>query len=193
MIPQKAIIENYRKKYIEGQLVDLSPITEKDLVDIVRLRNHPKMMYCFNQSHELTLSEQMLWYQKYLQRDDDLYWSIKDKHDNIIGTNRIYGITYDKCKQGSLMIDTAYAMTAPYAAEAIMLSLDFAFDVLGINIVINEDRHDNKNMNSISRFLGFQLLRITDIRGVAYNYYELYKENYNREAVEELIRLWMMR
>lgn len=121
----KNIVEKYRHENIEGQIVDLSPVAEADLSDIIRLRNHPKMMYYLNQSQELTLTSQREWYDKYLQRNNDLYWTIKDKSGLVIGTNRLYDITSDRCEQGSLMVDNNYAMTAPYAAEAIMLSLDF--------------------------------------------------------------------
>lgn len=189
----KNIVEKYRHENIEGQIVDLSPVAEADLSDIIRLRNHPKMMYYLNQSQELTLTSQREWYDKYLQRNNDLYWTIKDKSGLVIGTNRLYDITSDRCEQGSLMVDNNYAMTAPYAAEAIMLSLDFAFDVLRMHAIINENRYDNKNMNSISRRFGFKFIRKTNIRGISYNYYELYKENYRKEAVEDLIRLWLTR
>lgn len=186
-------VAEYRHKDLVGKIVDLSPVTEEDLPSIVRMRNAPKMMYYLNQPQEITLDSQKSWFQKYLQRTDDLYWTIKDKSGLVVGTNRLYDITSDKCDQGSLMVDTAYSRTAPFAVEAIMLSLDFAFDVLGVKTIINEDRHDNKNMNSLSKRFGFQFLRETDIRGVVYNYYELQHENYQKAEVEEVLRLWAER
>ena len=187
------IVAEYRQKDLTGKIVDMSPVTEKDLVDIIRMRNDPKMMYYLNQPMEITLDSQKAWFEKYRERMDDLYWTIKDKDGLVVGTNRLYDITADKCVQGSLMVDTRYSRTAPYAAEAIMLSLDFAFDVLGVQTIVNEDRHDNKNMNSLSRRFGFQFLLETDIRGVAYNYYELQKETYMRDAVMEVLDLWASR
>ena len=120
-----------------------------------------------------------------------MYWTIKYKNGLVIGTNRLYDITENKCVQGSLMIDTLYSRTAHFAVEGILLSLDFAFEVLGVKTIVNEDRHDNKNMNSLSRRFGFQFLRETDIRGVAYNYYELQPDNYKRDAVMEVLDLWI--
>lgn len=184
---------DYRQKNIEGRIIDLSPVTEKDLVDIIRMRNDPKMMYYLNQPMEITLDSQKAWFEKYQERTDDLYWTIKDKDGLVVGTNRLYDITADKCVQGSLMVDTRYSRTAPYAAEAIMLSIDFAFDVLGVQTIVNEDRHDNKNMNSLSRRFGFQFLRETDIRDVTYNYYELQRNTYKREDIEEILNLWLSR
>ena len=187
------IVAEYRQKDLTGKIVDMSPVTEKDLADIIRMRNDPKMMYYLNQPMEITLDSQKAWFEKYRERMDDLYWTIKDKDGLVVGTNRLYDITADKCVQGSLMVDTRYSRTAPYAAEAIMLSLDFAFDVLGVQTIVNEDRHDNKNMNSLSRRFGFKFLRETDIRGVTYNYYELQKETYMRDAVMEVLDLWASR
>ena len=187
------IVAEYRQKDLTGKIVDMSPVTEKDLVDIIRMRNDPKMMYYLNQPMEITLDSQKAWFEKYRERMDDLYWTIKDKNGMVVGTNRLYDITADKCVQGSLMVDTRYSRTAPYAAEAIMLSLDFAFDVLGVETIVNEDRYDNKNMNSLSRRFGFQFLRETDIRGVNYNYYELQKGTYKRDEIEEILNLWLSR
>ncbi len=190
---QQEIVAEFRQKNICGKIIDLSPVTEKALPEIVRLRNTPKMIYYFNQAGEITLESQLEWYKKYLQRKDDLYWTICTKDGKIIGTNRLYDITPEKCEQGSLMVNENFSMTAPYAAEAIMLSLDFAFEVLGVNSIINDNRHDNKNMNSITRRFGFTFLREIEIRGVAYKYYELYKQNYKKSAVEEIIQLWLER
>lgn len=187
------IVAEYRQKTLVGKIIDMSPVTEEDLPSIVRMRNDPKMMYYLNQSQEITLDSQRLWFQQYIQRSDDLYWTIKDKSGLVVGTNRLYDITLDKCDQGSLMIDTAYSRTAPFAIEAIMLSLDFAFEILGVQTIVNEDRHDNNNMNSLSRRFGFKFLRETDIRGVAYNYYELQKESYKRSDIAEVLQMWMER
>ena len=187
------IIKEYRSKILYGKIVDLAPVQEDDLSDIVRMRNDPKMMYYLNQSQTITLDSQKNWYHNYERRTDDLYWVIKDKSGRIVGTNRLYDITDDKCVQGSLMIDTQYSRTAPFAIEGILLSLDFAFDILGVNTIVNEDRNDNKNMNSLSRRFGFQFLHKTDIRGVTYNYYELHRENYKHDEIIEVLELWLSR
>lgn len=189
----KEIIMDYRKKDLMGKIIDLSPVIKDDLSNIVRMRNDPKMMYFLNQPQKLTLESQMAWYDNYEKRTNDLYWSIKDKNGLLVGTNRLYEITKTKCVQGSLIIDSQYSRTAPFAIEAILLSLDFAFNTLGVQTIINEDRHDNKNMNSLSRRFGFQFLKKTDIRGITYNYYELQEKHYNREAIIEVINLWLNR
>ena len=187
------IVAEYRQKDLQGKIVDLSPVTENDLTDIIRMRNDPKMMYYLNQPMQITLDSQKAWYEKYKERADDLYWTIKNKDGQVIGTNRLYNVTTDRCEQGSLMIDTRYSRTAPFAVEGILLSLDFAFDVLNVKTIVNEDRHDNKNMNSLTKRFGFQFLRKIDIRGVSFNYYELQRDNYKRDEIEEVLNLWLER
>ena len=187
------IVAEYRQKDLQGKIVDLSPVTENDLTDIIRMRNDPKMMYYLNQPMQITLDSQKAWYEKYKERADDLYWTIKNKDGQVIGTNRLYNVTTDRCEQGSLMVDTRYSRTAPFAVEGILLSLDFAFDVLNVKTIVNEDRHDNKNMNSLTKRFGFQFLRKIDIRGVSFNYYELQRDNYKRDEIEEVLNLWLER
>lgn len=187
------LVEKYRHEIIPGRIIDLAPLGEEDLPAVVRMRNHPKMMYYFNQERELTLDGQKKWYYNYLKRSDDIYWVIKNKDGKVIGTNRLYDIKSDRCEQGSLMVDEAYTMSAPCAAEAILLSLEFAYDILKVETVVNQDRYDNKNMNSITKRFGFKLLKQTDIRGVEFNYYELNKAVFRKQEVEELLQLWIDR
>ena len=189
----KDIIIQYRLKDIIGNIVNLSPANEKFVQDIIRMRNNNKTMYYLNQGKKLTIDDQIEWFKYYFLRYNDLYWIIKDKEERVIGTNRLYDITNEKCVQGSIIIDEQYSMSAPYAAEAIMLSINFAFNILCVNTIINEDRKDNKNMNSITKRLGFKFIMETDIRGIPYNYYELYPCNYNKKYLEELINLWIAR
>ena len=193
MTNTETLIAEHRNSDIAGRIVDLSPVTEKDLSEIIRMRIDPKMMYYFNQPQEISLIDQQEWFRKYQQRTDDLYWTIKNKDGLIVGTNRLYNVTSDKCYQGSLMVDTRYSRTAPFSVEAIMLSLDFAFNVLGVHTVINENRHDNKNMNSLSKRFGFKFIHEVDIRGVVYKHHELYRENYKREDIESVLNLWLSR
>lgn len=187
------IVAVYRKKDIVGQIINLSPVNEDDLSGIVRMRNDHKMMYYFNQSMEITLEGQKEWYYKYLQRNDDLYWAIKDKNETLIGAIRLYDILPDRCEQGSCMIDSKYSRTAPFAVEAIMLSIDFAFDILGVKTIVNENRYDNKNMNSLSRRFGFKKVNEVNIRDIMYNYYELTKSTYKKDDIVEVLNLWMSR
>lgn len=187
------IIQEYRTKRIEGQVIDLVPLSEKELPDIVRMRNTPKMKYFFNQEYDLTLEMQRNWFIKYLDRKDDIYWAIYSKDGRCIGANRIYDVTAQSCDQGSIMVDSQESMGGPVAAEAMLLSLEFAFDVLKVERIFNDDRHDNKNMNSISKRFGFKYYHDVDIRGVQYRHYELEEKDFKRKKIQSLIDMWVER
>ncbi len=188
------IIKKYRDKRIEGVCIDLVPFTEVDAENVVEIRNREKNIYFLNQACILNVEGQLKWYRSYLERDNDIYWCIYNKKNEFIGTVRVYDIDEesDLCDQGSFVIDEELAKEAPYAIEAELLSLDFIFDVLKINHVINEDRSDNKIMNNLSKKLGFVLKKNTVINEVKYNYYILSSDDYkkNRDKLAKIIEYW---
>lgn len=179
-----------RDKIIKGDFIDLVPLRERYFSDVVRIRNQEKSKYYLNQRFDLTIQMQTEWYNEYLKRENDIYWVVLDKKGNVIGTERIYDITGVSCEEGSTIIDENYSMKGPYSVEVILLAMDFCFNNLRVKTVINTDRIDNKNMNSISQKIGFKLLRKIEIRGVPYNYYELTEDNYQRDKILKIIDVW---
>lgn len=191
------VIREYRKKRIEGTLVDLVPFTEKDTADVVLVRNREKNRYFLHQTYRIDADSQMQWYQEYLERDNDIYWCVYDKKDQFMGTVRIYDIDEEKdlCSQGSFIIDEEFSEGAPYALEAEILTLDFAFGILKIGKVANEDRADNKTMNNLSKKLGFTFIKNTKREDTDYKYYLLDPEDYqkNRDKFASVIAYWSVR
>lgn len=191
------IIKEYREKRIEGKIIDLVPFSLDDSSNVVRIRNKEKIKYFLNQTYELSIESQERWYKDYLTRNNDIYWSIYNKKKDFIGTIRIYDIDKDEdiCVQGSFIIDEEQAEGAPYALEAEILSLDFVFNQLEIHKVINEDRADNKVMNNLTKKLGFEFEKNTEINNIAYKYYVLKPEAYkrNRDKFQAIIDYWMCR
>ena len=188
------IVKEYREKRIEGKLVDLVPFTLVDADNVVEIRNRDKNRYFLNQTYIITSESQTKWYDNYLTRYDDIYWSIYNKQNRFIGTVRVYDIDEenDICDQGSLMIDEDIASEAPYAVEVEILTLDFIFDILRIGNVINEDRADNKVMNNLTKKLGFKYVKDTKIGNVDYKYYLLSPEDYQkkRDTFAKIIDYW---
>lgn len=186
-----------KNRTIEGIFIDLIPISEEFLEDIVELRNQEKNRYFLNQQYFLTLESQLNWYNQYKERNNDIYWVIFNKNKDFIGTIRIYDIDFENnlCNQGSFMINEKFASDAPYAIETQVLSLDFVFNELKITRVINEDRADNKVMNNLTKKIGFEFQKNTIINGITYKYYILDKENYNknRNKFITLIEAWKNR
>lgn len=192
-----SIVKEYREKKIVGQFVDLIPFTMNDANNVMEIRNRERNRYYLNQSESITLERQMKWYEDYLLRYDDIYWCIYNKDDRFIGTVRVYDIDEKKnmCEQGSLIIDENVAREAPYAVEVELLSIDFIFNTLKMESVINKDKADNKVMNSLTRKLGFRCIKDILIDGANYKYYLLRKEDYmrKREAFDRAINNWTKR
>ena len=61
--------------------------------------------------------------------------------------------------------------------------------------MINEDRADNRIMNSLTKRMGFRFVKDTVIRGASYHYYLLSEEDYRKKRgkAEELLRYWKER
>lgn len=187
------LIHEYRNKKIEGIFCDLVPVGEQDLIHIVHLRNEKRNKYFLNQNADVSLEEQKSWFEEYLRRTDDIYWGIWNKAGQMVGTIRLYNIGNDQCEEGSCIINEKYSKEAPYAVEAKFLSTVFAFDELKLNKMINENRIDNKVMNSLSKQIGFQLEKIVEIRGVQFNYFTLLAEKFEREKLLRIINYWKER
>lgn len=193
-----SVIMGLRSQVINGKIIYLKPLTRDDSKDIVTLRNKPRNRYFFSQNDVLTVSDQNRWFNEYDERNDDIYWGVyKKENDLFIGTIRLYGIdpNGEFCDEGSYMIDEGYAAEAPYAVESKMLALDVAFGNLQIKTMINDNRADNKVMNSMDDQLGFEDVSIIQIRGVDYWHKLLTAENYykNRTKFSALVEYWSAR
>lgn len=188
------IVKEYREKEIKGKLIDFKPLSEEYLQDVVDIRNQDRNKYYLNQPYDLTLDGQKTWFKKYLEKDDDIYWCIFKKDGTFIGTVRLYDVSEEKkiLDHGSFMIYENYASEAPYAVEALLISLDFAFDKFQVEKVINEDKADNKVMNNLTRKAGFTFIKDYLLNGVPYKYYLLYEPDYrtHRQKFTNLIDYW---
>lgn len=188
------MVKGYRQKQIHGRFVDLVPFGEEWIEDFIKLRNVERNLYFFNQTYKLTSEDQREWYQKYLQRNDDILWCILNKKNQLIGSVRLYQIQADgsAITHGSFMVDEKVADEAPYALEAEVISLNIAFDVLHTKQVICENRNDNEVMNSLSEKTGYTFIKHTSIRGVPYRYYVLFRDAYEkkREKIERTLDHW---
>ena len=177
---------------VKGKYVDLFPCAPDHGATIVKLRNQEKSRSNLNQVNASTIESQAAWYSGYMLRGDDIYWCVHNKNGRMIGTVRLYNIDSDGncCNQGSFIIDEECAMNGPYALETEILTLDFCFDALCMAKILNDDKVENKNMNSISRRIGFQLIQEFERDGARYNLYELTKDTYKRAALAKILAKW---
>lgn len=193
MRAQEEIVKLYRERIIEGKCLDLIPLGVQMLGRIVELRNQERSLYGFYQTSKLTLEDQTKWFSSYMERSDDLYWGIFSKSGEMVGATRLYEITEHTCDQGSFVLDENRGLEAPYALESMLLVLRFAFEKLCVEVVVNDDRAGNKMMNSITKRVGFALVKDIEIRGELFHHYELTKGNFREQMLETLLSRWMSR
>ncbi len=187
------IIKEYRKERLKGSFCYLKPIDEGDLENVIVLRNKQRNKYFLNQKKDITLEEQIAWYRNYVETTNDIYWGVWNYDNKMIGTIRLYSIQGMSCEEGSCIIDEEYARRKPYAIEAKYLTTEFAFNVLGVKTMINENRVDNKEMNSLSKQIGYCFLHNVEINGVLFNYFVLSRENYKRDKIVKILAYWKNR
>lgn len=187
------IIE-YREKSIVGTFIDLVPACIDDSEAIVNLRNTERVRYFFSQTRMYDIKGQIEWFKKYKDLSNDLLWCIKDKSGEFLGTIRIYNVDNVErtCNQGAFAIDERYAGDGPYAVEALILSLDYCFDVLGIMYVYHDIKIDNNVMNSLSRRLGFSYVKDINYNGNEYRMFRVDYSSYKEKRVKiiELLEWW---
>lgn len=185
--------DNLKNVTLNGKIIDLVPFDKEYFESVVELRNRDLNRYFLNQDNILTIEQQENWFNSYLQRDNDIYWCIMDKKKRFVGTIRLYDIEESICELGSLIVDDRLAKEGPYALEAQLLALNFCFEKLKVKQVINQDRIDNKVMNSLSKKLGYEYIRKVIIREIEYNYYLLLEDNFKKKKIEDIIDYWSKR
>lgn len=190
---QIKIVQNYKTEIILGQSIDFVPLNEEHLQRVVELRNQDRSRYFLNQSENLSFEKQKEWYEKYKERTDDLYWCIRNKENIVVGTIRLYNITDKSCNHGSFIIDEKYSFGTPYALEAQILSLEFAFQKLKVKRIINDNREDNIKVNSISQRMGFHFEKEIEIRGIKYMHYILEEKDSRTSEYKVILDQFMKR
>lgn len=182
-----------KKMILVGDFCKLIPIEPKDFETFIELRNREKNKYFLNQNYDVTLEGQRIWYNNYLERDNDIYWGIWRDEDTIVGTIRLYNVNGDTCEEGSCIIDDIYSKEAPYAVEAKYLLTKYAFENLGLKQIVNENKKDNRVMNSLSKQQGFRFIKNVFIGDAEYNYFILEVGDFQKEKIEKLLNYWKER
>lgn len=186
-------VKEYRKKIIEGKCIDLVPVKKEHLSRIIELRNQDKSRYFLNQPQLLTLEMQKEWFDKYSARTNDIYWCIRNKEGVIVGTIRLYDITEESCSHGSFIIDETYTLGNPYALEAQIITLEFAFRELKVRKVINDNRIDNEKVCAISQKMGFHFEKEIEIHNIKYLHYVLDEKDLNTDKYKTILERFMKR
>lgn len=187
-------VTNYKLLHISGDFINLLPYSEKYIEKIVEMRNVQKVRYFLNQIEPSTFEKQLLWTKDYLERENDLYWVIQSKETGeIIGTTSLYDIDSIQAEKGRFIIDENVSIQKPYALEAELLIINFAFTTLKLEKLVTCTREDNLKMESINKRFGFEYSDDFLVRGIRYKLFNLNQENYSPMKFEKIINHWKNR
>lgn len=130
-----------------GHHIVLRNATIDDAAFIVRLRTDPiKQRYISATSPEV--AQQVAWLERYQHATDQAYFVVEDKRGDPVGTIRIYDPVDDSFCIGSWVMQAG--TTVNHAAEALIVTYRYAFEVLGFNRSYFAVRHANR---SVWRFM----------------------------------------
>lgn len=151
---------------IEGKTVRLRSIEESDAEITFKMRNDPEKAKYVRPSKG-TVEGQREYIKKQRAVPDDYLFIIEDYQGNPIGMKGIYN--YDKEKNE---IETGRFIgygSQVQNIEALMLSFDFAFDVLNVDHIVMSALENNKAMIGIQKKFGVKFTYRDHYEGLDYD------------------------
>ena len=135
--------------------LQLVPLTKNDLNMVLNWRNAPDVRINMYTSHEITLEEHLLWFEKMIVDISKAYFIVK-LNDEPIGVVGFYNIN-----QTSKIADWAFyaSNNAPRGSGALMeyIALDYAFSVLNLYKLKCEVLGFNNSVIKLHTKFGFQI------------------------------------
>ena len=129
----------------------------KDIVDI-RLCNKDRNRYINKISN--SIRQQDIWLKKYLERDNDYYFMIKNiKTSENEGLISIYNVDYSETKTAELGRWVIYPGSLA-AIESIYLAYKFSFDIMNLSKVYTRTVSDNHTVVSFHESVGASFNRL---------------------------------
>lgn len=151
---------------IAGPRVRLRPLAADDLPLTLAWRNQDEIRRWFVHSDRLTWEQHQSWFQRYVERDDDVLFLIEETHEirRPIGQVGLYGIDWiaRAAEYGRVMIGDALGQGKGYAGEATALLLAFAFREWRLASIKLEVYADNERALRVYHRCGFESLALKD-------------------------------
>lgn len=144
----------------------LRPLTWEDIESLRILRNREKDFFLDNS--EISEEQQKKWYGKYLLREDDIMFTIKQKSAPLIfcGAIALYGIDRAKgvCEIGRTLVDKERCPDKGIGLEATCGACRFAFEVLEIRKIQTQILKTNIRSMKLHQRAGFYVVDSSDER-----------------------------
>ena len=180
------------EKEIEGLTVRLRSVKESDAEATHKMRmDASKVKYMHKISG--TVEDQRAYIRNQRQKQGDYLFLVTDLEGNPIGMRGIYDVTEDSAESGRTI---GYG-DAFQNMEALLLGIDFAFDVLGVKTVYMDAAADNSSVRGIQVQIGAKEYKREFLADLGYEYVfsTLTKEDYDtcREKIMKMIRRYAMK
>jgi RimJ/RimL family protein N-acetyltransferase len=193
-------MSDYRpfRRPLVGKLISLIPLAPEHDAAIVALRNNDDARFFFDQKELMTVEQHQAFYQRYLEKKDDLYWVLV-RQGQVVGANALYDLSPAGGEKGRLIMDQSLgrtssignaALTAALVLEAELLLLDFAFQTIALPQVTALIRDDNQAVLAFNRRLGMVETGMTELRGRHYKCFRLTPETYRPKQFQPIIDYW---
>ncbi|MCX7884034.1 MAG: GNAT family N-acetyltransferase [Caloramator sp.] len=145
---------NYFFKIQEN--LKLLPITKEHLELIRNWRNNDEIRKCFINQQIITKEQQIIWYEKYLQKDNDIMFII-EYNEKPIGTVALYNIDYTikRAEFGRIIIGDIHVRGLGIGRRVTNSLCQFGFNVLNLNSIYLSVFKDNIYAINIYKSVGF--------------------------------------
>lgn len=171
---------------IVGLTVKLRSVEEADAEETFKMRvDGNKVKYM----HKITgtVEDQRNYIRVQRQKPGDYLFLVTDLQNHPIGMRGIYDVTEERAESGRTI---GYG-DAFQNMEALLLGIDFAFDVLGVETVYMDAAADNSSVRGLQQQIGAKEYKREYLPQLDYEYVfsTLSKEDYlpNRQKIMNLI------
>ncbi len=179
-------------KIIEGLTVNLRAVEVDDAEITFSMRSDSEKTKYMHPAYG-TVENQREYIKKQREKDGDYLFVVTDKEGKIIGMRGIYDVSNDHAESGRTI---GYG-DAFQNMEALILGLDFAFDILGVNKIFMDAAVDNQSVRGIQIQLGAKEYKRDRLPGLEYEYVfsVLDKADYinTKEKIMRLIEMHVQR
>ena len=160
------MIHNYR---IIEQNILLRSLEIDDLEIVRKWRNKDEIRKWFINDNLISSEKQLLWYEKYKNKKNELMFIIEEKNElkMSVGAISLYNINYKKayCELGRLMIGENEARGKGIGLIASKALCNFGFIRLNLEIIYLKVFFDNIIAINIYKKIGFNETRTSLIKG----------------------------
>lgn len=144
----------YRQTY---KRIMLRPLERRDIEQLRILRN--SNLEFFFDSSQITQEAQQAWYERYLQKENDVMFAVElvDKPGEFIGAIAIYDIDLKKgtAECGRTVIDKEKAPLKGIGTETTAAACHVAFSQIGVQKIVAEILKSNERILKVDTRAGF--------------------------------------